>query len=228
MGIITRFKDIMSANINAMLEKAEDPEKMIDQYLRNLESDLGKVKAETAAVMAEETRAKSDLDEVTAEVNKFQQYAEKALVAGYEDDARQFLAKKAQLAEQQTAMQQAYDLAAANSVKMRQMHDKISKDISDLNGRKASIKAKIAAAKAQERINKVGSSVAGVSNNMSAFDKIEAKANKMLDEANAMAELNNMSANDDIDALASKYDSTSSASPAVDDELAALKAKLGM
>ena len=228
MGIITRFKDIMSANINALLDKAEDPEKMVDQYLRNLESDLGKVKAETAAVMAEETRAKRELDEVTAEVNKYQQYAEKALIAGNEDDARQFLAKKAQLTEQQTAMQQAYDLAAANSLKMRQMHDKISKDISELNERKAAIKAKIAAAKAQERINKVGSSVTGVSNNMSAFDKIEAKADRMLDEANAMAELNNMSADDDIDALASKYDSTSSASPAVDDELAALKAKLGM
>ena len=228
MGIITRFKDIMSANINALLDKAEDPEKMVDQYLRNLESDLGKVKAETAAVMAEETRAKRELDEVTAEVTKYQQYAEKALIAGNEDDARQFLAKKAQLTEQQTAMQQAYDLAAANSLKMRQMHDKISKDISELNERKATIKAKIAAAKAQERINKVGSSVAGVSNNMSAFDKIEAKADRMLDEANATAELNNMSVDDDIDALASKYDSTSSASPAVDDELAALKAKLGM
>ena len=44
-GIITRFKDIMSSNINALLDKAEDPSKMIDQYLRNLESDLGKVKA---------------------------------------------------------------------------------------------------------------------------------------------------------------------------------------
>ena len=49
MGILTRFKDIMSANINALLDKCEDPEKMIDQYMRNLESDLGKVKAETAA-----------------------------------------------------------------------------------------------------------------------------------------------------------------------------------
>ena len=39
-GIITRFKDIMSSNINALLDKAEDPSKMIDQYLRNLESDL--------------------------------------------------------------------------------------------------------------------------------------------------------------------------------------------
>ena len=54
MGILTRFKDIMSANINALLDKCEDPEKMIDQYMRNLESDLGKVKAETASVMAEE------------------------------------------------------------------------------------------------------------------------------------------------------------------------------
>ena len=41
MGILTRFKDIMSANINALLDKCEDPEKMIDQYMRNLESDLG-------------------------------------------------------------------------------------------------------------------------------------------------------------------------------------------
>ena len=54
MGVIQRFKDIMSANINAMLDKAENPEKMIDQYMRNLEDDLGKVKAETASVMAEE------------------------------------------------------------------------------------------------------------------------------------------------------------------------------
>ncbi len=60
-GILSRFKDIMSSNINALLDKVEDPMKMIDQYLRNLESDLGKVKAETAAVMAEETKSKRDL-----------------------------------------------------------------------------------------------------------------------------------------------------------------------
>ena len=54
MGIITRFKDIMAANFNALLEKVEDPEKMIDQYLRNLEEDLGEVKKETASVMADE------------------------------------------------------------------------------------------------------------------------------------------------------------------------------
>ena len=51
MGILQRFKDIMASNINALLDKAEDPEKMIDQTLRNLTKDLAEVKKETAAVM---------------------------------------------------------------------------------------------------------------------------------------------------------------------------------
>ena len=227
MGIIGRFKDIMSANINALLDKAEDPEKMIDQCLRDLESDLGKVKAETAAVMAEEQRAKRELDECNAEINKYQQYAEKAVVAGNDEDAKKFLAKKNQLVEQQTALQQAYDMGAANAAKMRQMHDKLVKDINDLNARKDSIKAKIAVAKTQEKINKIGSSVTGAQNSMSAFARMEAKAHKMLDQANAMAELNSSAAEDDIESLASKYDSTSDTSSGVDDELAALKAQLG-
>ena len=88
MGVIQRFKDIMSANINAMLDKAENPEKMIDQYMRNLEDDLGKVKAETASVMAEEARAKRAYDEALAEVEKYQKYAKKAVAAGNDNDAR--------------------------------------------------------------------------------------------------------------------------------------------
>ncbi|MBP3700341.1 MAG: PspA/IM30 family protein, partial [Lachnospiraceae bacterium] len=46
MGVIQRFADIMAANINALLDKAEDPAKMIDQYLRNLQKDLEEVKEE--------------------------------------------------------------------------------------------------------------------------------------------------------------------------------------
>ena len=226
MGILTRFKDIMSANINALLDKCEDPEKMIDQYMRNLESDLGKVKAETASVMAEETRAKRELDECTEQVNKMQSYAEKALTAGNEADARKFLEKKQQLVSTQTALQQSYEAAAANAAKMRQMHDKLVNDISDLRARKETIKAKVAVAKAQERVNQVGSSLRGVSNNMSAFDRMEEKANKMLDTANAMAQLN-ASADTNVDDLARKYDLDDVAGTSdIDDELAALKAKL--
>ncbi len=223
-GIIKRFSDIMSANLNALLDKAEDPEKMIDQYLRNLESDLGKVKAETASVMAEETKCKRELDECNADIEKMQRYAEKAIVAGNDNDARQFLEKKQQLVSKQTALQQAYDLAHGNAVKMKEMHDKLVSDMGELQSRRDAIRAKVAVAKTQERLNKVGSSVAGVSNNLSAFDRMEEKANRMLDEANAMSELN--TTKDDVADLAAKYDEDSS-NTGVDDELAALKARLG-
>ncbi len=226
MGIIARFKDIMSANINALLDKCEDPEKMIDQYLRNLESDLGKVKAETAAIMAEETRSKRELDECNAEITKYQNYAVKAVESGNDEDARQFIVKKNQLVEKQAALSQAYDLSAANASKMRQMHDKLVKDINELNAKKDTIKAKIAVAKTQERINKMGSSVAGAENSMSAFARMEAKADKMLDQANAMSELNASSEQADISNLTAKYDE-SPVTAQVDDELAALKAQLG-
>ncbi|RZS92387.1 PspA/IM30 family protein [Cuneatibacter caecimuris] len=226
MGIIQRFADIMSANINALLDRAEDPAKMIDQYLRNLESDLGKVKAETASVMADATRAKRELDECSAEVAKMQSYAEKAIVAGNEADAKQFLMKKNQLVQKQAALQQASDIAQANAVKMRQMHDKLVNDISSLNARRDTIKAKVAAAKAQEKINQIGSSVSGAADSLSAFDRMEAKAEKMLDQANAMAELNNSSSADPVEDLAAKYDAAPDSD--VDAELAALKAKMGL
>ena len=218
-NILKRFGDIMSANINALLDKAEDPEKMIDQYLREVESDLGKVQA----VMAAETKAKRELDECGAEVEKMQKYAEKALLAGNEGDARQFLEKKADLTKKQESLQKSYEAAAANAVQMKEMHDKLVKDMETLESKRDAIKTKVAVAKTQEKLNKIGSSVAGAGDAIAAFEKMEAKADKMLDEANAMSELNKKEGS--IDDLTKKYDSTASD---VDDELAALKAKMGL
>ena len=226
MGILQRFGDIMSANINALLDKCEDPAKMVDQCLRDLEKDLGKVKAETASVMAEETRAKRELDEINAEMKKYEDYAKMALLAGNEEDAKKFLEKKNSLATTQASLQQTYDIASANATKMRQMHDKISKDIVDLNARKDAIKAKVAVAKTQEKMNKMTSKIGSATNSMNAFDRMEEKANKMLDAANAMAELN-AQPRDEVDDLAAKYDTVGTDST-VDDELAALKAQMGL
>ena len=228
-GILSRFKDIMSSNINALLDKVEDPMKMIDQYLRNLESDLGKVKAETAAVMAEETKSKRELDECTDSINKMQTYAEKALLSGNEADARTFLSKKGELNNKLTSLQQTYDTAKENSTKMREMHDKLIKDISQLNARRDELKAKMAVANTQEKLNKIGSSVNGAIGNMSKFDEMEAKINKKLDTANAMAELNNSQKEENIEDLIAKYDNeTKNTSSEIDDELSELKSKLGL
>lgn len=222
MGILTRFKDIMSSNINALLDKAEDPEKMIDQCLRNLNSDLGKVKSETAVVMAEEQRSKRELDECLNEINKMQQFAIKALEAGNEDDAKKFLEKKGSLTNKQAGLQQAYDMAHANADNMRTMHDKLVKDINELESRREMIKGKLAVAKTQERMNKMTSGLNGNSS-ISAFERMEARANAAMDKANAMAELN-AAPKDSFDDLTAKYANSTSD---VDDELAALKASLG-
>ncbi len=224
MGILTRFKDIMSSNINALLDKAEDPEKMIDQCLRNLNSDLGKVKAETASIMAEEQRAKRVLDDCNEEIAKMQEYAVKALQAGNEDDARKFLEQKASLTSKQSGLQEAYDLAHTNAANMREMHDKLVADINELESRKDMIKGKLAVAKTQDRINKMTSSVASANNSMASFNKYEEMANKAIDKANATAELNKSSADNSIKDLAKKYSSGSNAT--VDSELEALKASL--
>ena len=228
-GILSRFKDIMSSNINALLDKVEDPMKMIDQYLRNLESDLGKVKAETAAVMADETKSKRELDECIDSINKMQTYAEKALLSGNEADARTFLSKKGELNNKLISLQQTYDIAKENSTKMREMYDKLIKDISQLNTRRDELKAKMTVANTQEKLNKIGSSVNGAIGNMSKFDEMEAKINKKLDTANAMAELNNSQKEENIEDLIAKYDNeTKNTSSEIDDELSELKSKLGL
>ena len=145
-------------------------------------------------------------------------------MAGNDSDARQFLEKKNQLVAKQETLKQAYDLSAANAAKMRQMHDKLTKDVSDLNARKETIKAKVQVAKTQERMNKMMSGLGDSSASLDAFARMEQKADAMLDKANAMSELN--SGADSIDDLASKYDAAPNAD--VQDELAALKAKMGL
>ena len=219
MSILKRFTDIMSSNINALLDKAEDPIKMIDQLMRNLNDDLNKVKGETASIMAEETRAKREVDECQSDVNKMLEYAKRAVDAGNDDDARQFLAKKVTLTEKLTTLTGKYEIARNNSLKMKEMYNKLTLQIEELNERRATIKAKVATAKMQERINKMGSSINNSKLSLDSFSRIEEKANKMLDEANVMAELNSKPS-DGIEDLMSKYDSKTSS---VEDELAALK-----
>ena len=226
MGILSRFGDIISANINDLLDKAEDPAKKVDQYLRDMMEDLAEVKQEAAGVMAEESRTKRLVDENAKEVSRYQELAKRALLAGNEDDARVLLSKKQELENTGASLQTAYAAAHENAVRMRQLHDKLVADISSLNTRKAAIKAKVAVAKTQEKVNQIGASGEKAKAAMSAFDRMEQKADRMLDEANAMAELSEGAA-DPADALEEKY-RKADASASVEAELADLKNKLGL
>jgi len=225
MGILNRFKTIMSANINALLDKAEDPAKMIDQTLRQLANDLAEVKKETAGVMAEEVRTRREADANITEANKNMDLARKALSAGNEDHARIFLNKKNELEAQGVELQKLAEVAQENAVQMRQMHDKLVKDLNALQARKATIKSNLAIAKATERVNKMGAAGSKAEGAMQAFSRFEQQAQERLDRARALTALNEVP-QDEAQALAELYQSGGGA--ALDDELAALKAEMGL
>ena len=226
-SILGRFKAIMASNINALLDKMEDPEKMIDQYLRDMEKDLGSVKAETVAVMAQESAAKRKVAECEDEIKKMESYAKKALQAGNEADARMFLEKKESIKIKLDSLEKEKMIAVENSLKMREMHDKLTSDIQKLNAKRNEIKAKIKMAKSAEKINSMTSST-GISGKMDSFNSIEEKVDRMLDEANASIELNSPK-KDEVDDLMKKYDSgESESSSAVDEELERLKKEMGL
>lgn len=223
-GIFERIGDILSANVNALLDKCEDPGKMVDQYLRNAKEDLAEVRANTAAVMAEEKRCKRIVDETQAEVNELMAYAEKAVLAGNDADATTFLTKKQQADTRLAEAQRTYATAKSHADQMRAAHNKLVSDIEALESRKANIKATAAVAKTQKTINKMTAGAVGASGALEAFDRMADKAQAELDAAQAEAELVGNSG-DSTEDLKAKYDGV--ASPSVAAELAALKAKMG-
>lgn len=225
MGIISRFTEIMKSNINAQLDKCEDPSKMIDQTLRELKENFAEVKKETAGVMAAEKEANRAVQECEEQIRKYNRAAENALRAGNEEDARTILARKQPFMDNLVNLKKTQAVAKENSDKMRQMYNKLANDIQMLETKRNGIKATVAAAKTQEKMNKISSGSKRSMASLETFDRMEDKANRMLDSAMAEAELSaDMDAGND---LVNKYVSGESSST-VDDELAAMKAKLGL
>lgn len=226
MAILDRFTDIISANVNSLIDRMEDPEKMIDQYLRKMMDDLAEVKKNTASVMAEETRSKRLVDENEAEVAKYGNFAKKALEAGNDGDARVFLSKKQELEDVGTGLANAYAKAHENASKMRQMHDKLASDIEKLRQRRSMIKAQLSVADTQDKLNKANDSIGKSKGAMGSFERMEEKASRRLDESNAMSELNKEQ-KDEAQSLEEKY-AEETGSAAVEDELARMKKEMGL
>lgn len=231
MGILSRFRDVMKASVNHMLSRAEDPEKGVNEYMRSLSSDLGQVKAETAAVLSDESRAKRALDECSAEVKKLQRYAEKSAESGDEDKARSFLEKKVKLADKFNELHAAYERASAKAKMMKHMNDKLVADLGQLEARHAELKGRIADAKARQQANEQNASAGRAD---AALKAMEDKANQALNEAEALAELRAGAQEDDLDELIAQLERDMNAdagnnenvSPSAEEELAAIQEKL--
>mgnify|MGYP002724225961 CR=1 FL=1 len=225
MGILSRFKDIMSSNINALLDKAENPEKMIDQYLINAKKDLAAVRRETAGVMAEEKRAKMRLDEEEAQVEKLTELAKRALQAGNREDAEVLISKKQLIEEGLPEYIEIYESSVKNANQMREMHNKLATDIEAMERRKDAMKGKIAATRAKETVNKMGAASDKYGATLGKMGDLEAKVEKQYNMAMSEGEL----LNEPVDSVADIEKKYSGSNPAtVSSELDALEVELGL
>jgi len=99
MGIFTRFRDIISSNINAMLDKAEDPEKLISLMIQEMEDTLVEIKASCAAAMATGKRTQRQMEEVQSRSRNWEEKAGLAVSKGRDDLAREALLEKRRYAD---------------------------------------------------------------------------------------------------------------------------------
>ena len=233
MGILTRFTDLMKANINAALEKAEgkNADILLEQYIREARENLDTVKSETAGVIAEEMAAGRKVVSFDEEIAKLARYAEKAVLAGNDDDAKKFLAGKDAAEQKKADAEKAYAQAQINSDRMRQLTKKLSEDIEAASAKLEELKGKLDVAKQQEKMNELSEKMAGMAGSASDYESLEDAVQKRIDAIDAKAELNaQLNDSGDLDSLKEKYGETAETQAgcsSLDDELAALKAKLG-
>jgi phage shock protein A len=219
MGIFKRLRDLTAASINDLLDKAEDPVKMLNQFLRDMEEDIMEAESAVAKQIAVEKKFKLQVEEAQEMVAKRQEQAVKALEQSNEDLARRALEDKKEHQIRFDEMSKQHVIAKTNADQLRSQLNEMKDEFNKMKNKKDLLVARAESAKAQKSINQAMSGF-GTDNAAKGFDRMSEKVLQMEAEAQASGELraSNRSLDDELDKLGGGSE--------VDDELAALKAKV--
>jgi phage shock protein A len=219
MSILGRISDLISANVNSMLDKAEDPEKMANEYLRQLTNELYEVRTNVAAAMADEAKLEQRRIASGAEMTQWSTKAEAALRAGDEELAKAALSRKVQaqkLAEQYAEQERAQEEQVSA---MQEALVQLETRIAEVKAKKELIIAKKNRAQTQEALQRTAQSMGRITA-MDKLDQLEEKVDDRLNQAEAMAKLEQGS-------LEARFRDLEKDTE-VDAELAELKRKMGL
>ena len=218
MSIVSRIRDLLSANINSMLENAEDPEKMANEYIRQLERQLYEAKTNVASAMADATRLNNQQARYDAETESWARKAEAALRANNEELARGALARKVQaakLAEQYTQQSDAQD---SQVEQLQNALVQLEARISETRAKRELIIAKKNRVATQEAIRRTVSGI-GKINALEKLEDLEERVDHDLARSEALDKLEQGTLESRFSDLEKDTD--------VDAELAELKRRLG-
>jgi phage shock protein A len=217
MGIFDRLNRVIRANVNDMIDKAEDPEKVLEQSLRDMGDDLVRMRQAVAQAIASQKRTEQQYEKNQIEASKWQDRAQLALTKGEEDLAREALMKKKTYAETAATLKAQLDSQSQQVSSLRKNLAALEGKISEAKTKKDMLKARLSAAKANQQLQNTISNIS-TSSATSAFERMEDKVLQMEAVSQSAGELAGMGEEVKWASLEAGTD--------IEDELATMKAQL--
>jgi phage shock protein A len=226
MGIFTKLSTVFKSNINDLISRAENPEKMLNQIILDMRDQLAKAKREVAAAIADERKLKSQLDMEVKQARDWQHRAMLAVKEGRDDLAKQALLRQKEHTERGQVLQQTWEAQAreTESLKgsLRQLNDKIE----EAKRKRNLLIAKQKRAQAQRRIHETMSGLSDTS----AFEAFNRMADKIEEEERrsvAHVEVTEALQGDTLESEFLKLEAGPGGA-GVEDQLLALKQEMGL
>ena len=217
MGLFDRVSRVVRSNLNAAVSSAEDPEKILDQAIIDMQEDLVNMRQAVAQAIASQKRVERQAEQAQSAATSWQQRAQLALQKGQEDLAREALMRKKTQTETANALKSQLEQQSASVSTIKRQLIGLESKISEAKTKKDMLKARASAAKANEQLQKTVGTL-GTSSAMGAFERMEDKVMQMEARGEAAAEL----AGADLESQFARLESGDD----VDYELEAMKAQM--
>lgn len=217
MGILDRISRLVSSNVNAAIDKMSDPGKEIDQLVIEMEQQLKKARGEVQTALAQEKRHRQKAEALAKSSREWEERAERAVRAGDDNLAREALARKQQVDAEGRDATQALAESQAYAEKLTAALKQLEQRITEVKGRKETLKAKARASKGR---NPLGTGA------FDEFDRLHGKIDAVDAEAELDEELAALRHEDQKSRDVEKKLEDLAKNKDLDDRLAALKAKI--
>jgi phage shock protein A len=186
------MKTVVSSEWNAMLDKAEDPVKMLEQFMRDMEDDIHEAEQAVAKQIASEKMLKRKANDAEAMVEKRQKQAEEAIEADNEDLARRTLESKQENGKQAEVLLESWEKAKQDTDSMKDKLNEMKKEYTQMKAKKDSLKARAENAKTRTKMNRTLSSI-GSDRSRQGFERMEEKVLQYEAEAETSEDFSHVS-----------------------------------